>query len=145
MNAPLAVFERVVTWVLAAMMVLSIAAAVINLMWEFIRSLFSSPFDALTVAELLEVFGVFLIVLIGLELLETVRSYAGERRIHVEAVILVATLAIVRKVITLDVKEVPPATLFGVAAVLLALAAAYWLMRRSGGAPLPPLPRTDGE
>ncbi len=44
-------------------------------------------------------------------------------------------MAIVRRVITLDVKAPPATTLFGVASMRLALAAAYWLMRKSGGAP----------
>ena len=72
-----------------------------------------------------------LIVLIGLELLESVRVYAAERRVHVEMVLLVALIAVLRKVITLDVKDVPAMTLFAVAAVILALAGAYWLMRKS--------------
>jgi len=54
-----------------------------------------------------------------------------ERHIHVEDVLLVAMIAVLRKVITLDIKELPATTLIAVAAVIVALAAAYWLMRRS--------------
>jgi uncharacterized membrane protein (DUF373 family) len=131
MNRALEVFEGIILRVLVAMMALAIIAATADLVWVFVKDLLSPPFDFLNVTELLDVFAAFLIVLIGLELLETVRVYATERHLHVETVLLVALIAVVRKVITLDVKDVPAMTLFAVAAVILALAGAYWLMRKS--------------
>jgi uncharacterized membrane protein (DUF373 family) len=105
----------------------------------------SDPFDFLTVPELLGLFGAFLMVLIGLELLETVKVYAARRRVHVQAVLLVAMMAVLRKVITLDPKEMPAAGLLAVGALVLGLAGAYWLMRdarRRGPGALPPPDRT---
>lgn len=131
MNRALEVFEGIILRILIAMMALAIIAATADLAWVFVRDLLSPPFDLLTVTELLEVFATFLLVLIGIELLETVKVYATERHVHVETVLLVALLAVLRKVITLDVKDVPAMTLFAVAAVILALAGAYWLMRKS--------------
>jgi len=110
-------------------MALAIGAASVNLVWVFVSDLLSPPFDFLTVADLLDVFGSFLIVLIGLELLETVKVYATTRRIHVEAVLLVAMIAVLRKVITLDIKDLPPTTLLAIGALIIALASAYWLVR----------------
>jgi uncharacterized membrane protein (DUF373 family) len=131
MNRALEVFDGIILRVLVAMMALAIIAATADLVWVFVKDLLSPPFDFLTVTELLDVFAAFLIVLIGLELLESVRVYATERRLHAETVLLVALIAVLRKVITLDVKDVPAMTLFAVAAVILALAGAYWLMRKS--------------
>ena len=104
MNRALEVFDRAIIWILVAMMALAIVAATADLVWVFAIGLLSSPFDFLTVTELLDVFGAFLIVLIGLELLATVKSYAKEHRVHVEAVLLVSLIAVLRKLITLDLK-----------------------------------------
>src|SRR6266568_1992453 len=131
MNHALEVFDRAIIWILVAMMALAIVAATADLVWVFAIGLLSSPFDFLTVTELLDVFGAFLIVLIGLELLATVKSYAKEHRVHVEAVLLVSLIAVLRKLITLDLKTVPPATVLAVAGLVGALAGAYWLMRKS--------------
>lgn len=78
-----------------------------------------------------EVFGFFLMVLIGLELLETIKAYVYEDRIHAEVVFLVALVAVSRKVIILDHKEVAVEILFGMSALILALAASYFLVRRA--------------
>ncbi len=51
--------------------------------------------------------------------------------VHVEAVLLVGLIAILRKVITLDVKALAAPTLFAVAALVPAIAASYWLVRRA--------------
>src|SRR6266700_2461626 len=130
MNRALEVFDRTIIWILVAMMVLSIVAATADLVWVFAIGLLSSPFDFLTVTELLDVFGAFLIVLIGLELLATVKSYAKEHRVHVEAVLLVSLIAVLRKLITLDLKTVPPATVLAVAGLVGALTGP-WSNRRS--------------
>ncbi|PYM70522.1 MAG: hypothetical protein DME10_19665 [Candidatus Rokuibacteriota bacterium] len=47
------------------------------------------------------------------------------------AVLLVSLIAVLRKLITLDLKTVPPATVLAVAGLVGALAGAYWLMRKS--------------
>ncbi len=46
-----------------------------------------------------EIFGFFMLILIGIELLETIRAYLVENVVHVEVVIEVALIAIARKVI----------------------------------------------
>jgi uncharacterized membrane protein (DUF373 family) len=79
---------------------------------------------------LLDIFGYFLLILIGVELLETIKAYLSEHVVHVEIVLEVALVAIARKVIILDVKELPSLTLIGIAAVIVALAAAYYLEKR---------------
>ena len=131
MNRALEVFEGIIVRILVAMLALSIIAATVDLVWVFLAGLASAPFNFLTVAELLDVFEVFLLVLIGIELLQTVKDYSTTRRLHVEAVLLVALIAVLRKVITLEVKDLAAPTLFAIAALILALAASYWLMRKA--------------
>jgi uncharacterized membrane protein (DUF373 family) len=103
------------------MMALAIMAATLDLAWVFVAGLLQAPFDVLTVAEQLDIFGVFMIVLIGLELLETVKRYLAEQRVRVEAVLLVAMIAVSRKVILLDLKDIPAPMLLAIAALILAL------------------------
>jgi uncharacterized membrane protein (DUF373 family) len=54
---------------------------------------------------------------------------AAESIVQVKTVLLIALLALSRKLIILDVTVVAPATILALAAVLLALGVAYWLVR----------------
>ena len=81
--------------------------------------------------ELLELFGQFLLVLIGIELLHSTKIYIVRRVIHLEAVLTVALIAVARKIIVLDTKELPEGTLLGIALTVLALTLGYYLVRRS--------------
>jgi uncharacterized membrane protein (DUF373 family) len=65
-----------------------------------------------------------------LELLDTIKAYLTEHIIHAEVVFMAAMIAVARKVITLDVKEFSPLTLMGVAALILALTAGYYLFKQ---------------
>lgn len=66
-------------------------------------------------------------------LLGTFMAYLAEHVIHVEVVFMVAMIAIARKVIILDVKELPSATLLGIASIIIALSAGYYLFRHAWG------------
>jgi uncharacterized membrane protein (DUF373 family) len=129
MDTRLKTFERIVVLPLIAMMVLVISLTVIELAWIIIQDLIRPPILLLEINDLLDIFSFFL--LIGVELLETIKAYLSEHVVHVEIVLEVALVAIARKVIILDVKELPSLTLIGVAAVIIALAAAYYVEKRS--------------
>ena len=62
----------------------------------------------LNIADMLEIFGFFMMILIGIELIETIKVYLVEESIHIEVICLVAIVAIARKVIILDVYKLPP-------------------------------------
>ena len=91
----------------------------------------SPPLVLLDSDELLEIFGYFLLILIGIELLETFSIYLHERAINVQVVLLVAMIALARKVIILDAEEIPSLTLIAIGFIILALAAGYYLVKRS--------------
>jgi uncharacterized membrane protein (DUF373 family) len=59
------------------------------------------------------------------------KTYLMEGKPHFEVVLSVAIIAIARKVIILDVKEVESLSLFGIAAIVIALTAGFFLMKRS--------------
>lgn len=131
-------FERVITTVLAVMMAIVIVLATLVLAYTLIRDFLSAPIAVLDIHEIVGVFGMFLLVLIGLELLETVRSFAREAEIRAEIIILVAIIAVARKFIILDPKETDYLVMIGAACMLLALAVTYFLVKRTPGVRTPP-------
>ena len=70
-----------------------------------------------------------MMIVIGLELIETIKVYLVEEMVHVEVILLVTIIAIARKVIILDVKSAAPLTLIGVAAIILALSFGYYWLK----------------
>ena len=123
-------FEQVILVALVLMMSVVVFLSTVELGWIILRDIVTPPVVLLDIDELLDVFGFFLLVLIGIELLETIKTYFVEHVIHAEVVIEVAMIAIARKVIILDVKELPSSTLLGIAAIIITLAVAYYLVKR---------------
>lgn len=132
MERAVGIVEKVILYVLMALMAVLIILATLDLIWSIGTSIARPPFLLVTLEALLEMFGMFLLVLVGLELLDTLRAYVKEHVVHAEIVLLAALIAVSRKVITLDFKQLPPYTLFGIAGVVVALAAAYFLIKRAG-------------
>jgi uncharacterized membrane protein (DUF373 family) len=124
-------FEKAVTATLVVMMAVVVLLATIELGWIIIKDIITPPVFLLEINELLDIFGLFLLVLIGVELLETIKAYLKDNVVHFEVVLTVAMIAIARKVITLDVKDLPAMTLVGIAAIIVALAAAKYFFRKA--------------
>ena len=82
-------------------------------------------------AELFASFGMFLIIVIGLELLKVLKLHLEQRRLRPELVIEVAMIAVCNKVVTLDPKAMSADTLLGLAALLLGLAAGFFVFVRA--------------
>lgn len=122
-------YEKFLLFTLIFMMGLVVLLSTVELGWILVQDLITPPVLLLEVDELLDLFGIFLLVLIGIELLETIKAYFVEHVIHAEIVVEVAMIAIARKVIILDVKELSSLTLLGIAAIILALSVAYWFVK----------------
>jgi len=123
--------EKIIVLSLLVMMVSVVLLSTIELGWLIIKDIGTPPIFFLEIYELLDIFGMFLLVLIGLELLETVKMYLENKTVHVEVVFVVAMIAIARKVIILDVKELSSLTLIGIGVIIFALSAGYYLVRRN--------------
>ena len=130
MKAFLKKFEHIIVVSLITMMVIVVVLATIELGWVIIRDIITPPIILLEIDELLEIFGFFLLVLIGIELLETIKAYLLTNVIHVEIVLEVALIAIARKVIILDLNKYESLTLVGIAALIAAVALAYLVIKR---------------
>jgi uncharacterized membrane protein (DUF373 family) len=114
------------------MMAIVLGLATIDLGWLIIIDIVKPPFLMLSVAQLLDIFGLFMLVLIGIELLETImKTYLTQGQPHYEVVLSVAIIAIARKVIILDLKETDYVGLLGIASIIVALTMGYFLMKKS--------------
>lgn len=131
MNRIFHLVERVIVIALIIMMISVLFLTTADLGWMIVQDIASPPLFLLEVEELLDIFGFFLLVLIGVELLETIKAYFDEHVVHAEVVLEVAMIAIARKVITLDVKALPSLTLVGIAAIVVALAVAFYFVKRT--------------
>ena len=91
------------------MMVLVVFLGTLELAVILIQQILDEPKRMLLdINEMLKIFGFFFMVLIGLELIETVRVYLRDEVVHAEITLLVAILAITRKVVILKVEDLPP-------------------------------------
>ena len=131
MKAFLERFERTVVLILLAMMSFVVFLTTVELAVILIQEMIKPPVLLLNIEEMLTVFGFFLMVLIGIELMETVKIYIERRTVYVEVILMVAVIAIARKVIILDVKEMDTGSLLGIAAIILALAIGYLAIKRA--------------
>lgn len=123
-------FEHAVIISLISMMILVVLLATIELGWIILKDILTPPIILLEISEILEIFGFFLLVLIGVELLETIKAYLLEKVVHVEIVLEVALIAIARKVIILDLEKYDSLTILGMAGLILAVAVAFYVVKR---------------
>ncbi len=124
-------FEQVVVLILTGLIVIFIAFAMWNLALKIFQSIAASTFDPTDYSVFQAVFGMIFTVIIALEFKWSILVVAERRHsvVQVRAVILIALLAIVRKLIILDVAQAATGELFALAAAILALGAVYWLVR----------------
>jgi uncharacterized membrane protein (DUF373 family) len=123
-------FEHAIIWALIVMMAVIILISTVELGYLLGKDIVTPPIFFLEIEQLLELFGFFLLILIGIELLETIKAYLKQQVVHSEIVLEVALIAIARKVIILDLKAYDSMLVIGVAALILTIAVAYYILRR---------------
>jgi uncharacterized membrane protein (DUF373 family) len=125
-------YEKIMIQALMVMMAIVLGLATLDLGWLIVKDIAKSPLFFLSIDELLEIFGLFMLVLIGIELLESImKTYITQGQPHYEVVLSVAIIAIARKVIILDVKQTDSLSLLGIAAIVVALTLGYYLMKKA--------------
>jgi uncharacterized membrane protein (DUF373 family) len=138
-------FEHLCILVLTALIALVIVLAIWNLALKILLSIWTSNFDPTDYAVFQAVFGMIFTVIIALEFKRSLLVLTERRNsvVQVRAVVLIALLAVVRKLIILDLPSTEALQLLALAAAILALGAVYWLVRdqdrksRRAEAPLP--------
>jgi uncharacterized membrane protein (DUF373 family) len=124
-------FTRGIILSLIAMMMFAVLLSTVELLIILVVELLKPPKYLLGIDNLFEIFGFFMMILIGLELLDSIRTYLDDNLLHVEVVFLVAMIAIARKVIILEVKDLEPLVLVGIASIIVALALGYYFVKKA--------------
>ena len=132
--APLSFYERfehACILVLSALIALIIALAIWNLLLKIAINLLASTLDPTDYTVFQGLFGMIFTVIIALEFKRSLLVLAErvDSVVQVRAVLLIALLAVVRKLILLDVKTTDALQLLALAAAIVALGAAYWMVR----------------
>ena len=125
-------FEHAVVLVLTALISIIIVSAIWKLAIKILYSLVrSDTFDLTDLAAFQSVFGMIFTVIIALEFKRTLLlvTERTESVVQVRAVILIALLAIVRKLIILDISPGDAPQLLALAVATLSLGGVYWLVR----------------
>ncbi|MBW4449402.1 MAG: phosphate-starvation-inducible PsiE family protein [Hassallia sp. WJT32-NPBG1] len=122
--------EVVVSKVLSVAMVVVILVAIFDLGVLLIKELFSTPYGEIN-KTLFKIFGLFLNILIALEILENITAYLRKHVVQVELVIVTSLIAVSRKIIILDLEKTDGVELIGLAIAIFALSISYWIIRYS--------------
>ncbi|NJM98715.1 MAG: phosphate-starvation-inducible PsiE family protein [Phormidesmis sp. RL_2_1] len=122
-------FEGWLSKLLSIAMVMVIIVVIVDLGRYLAQALFNpDPYNFLG-KTLLDIFGLFLSVLIALEILENITAYLRKHVVQVELVIVTSLTAVARKIIILDLKEVTGLSLIGLAIAILALSISYFIVK----------------
>ncbi len=126
------IFHTIETYIATALLVLMglvVISGAIELAYEIFLSMIEPPGFFVGVSELLGIFGLFLMVLIGLELMTSIKMYLKDHTIHAEMMFLVALTAVTRKIIIFDTTKSEPLVIFGVGFLIISLSAGYYLLK----------------
>jgi uncharacterized membrane protein (DUF373 family) len=121
-------FERAVAFALLVLLVVVVSLATAELAGLVFRDLRLATTTLLESEQMLELFGSFLLVLVGMELLTSLKEYVRHGAVRAEVVLEVALIALAQKVIILNPRA-DPLDQFGLAALIVALAGAFWWVR----------------
>lgn len=126
-------FKRYIVFFVLIMLMIVLALATVEFALLLVRQVIEPPWLLLDISNLTVIFSFALMLLIGLELIESVEIYFQHTnsRALAEPIILIAIIAMARKVIILDTKSVDAVVIFGLATMILALTIGYFLVRKT--------------
>jgi uncharacterized membrane protein (DUF373 family) len=122
--------ENLAAKILAIALSAVILISLVDLIIILIRDLLADPigfFDK----TLIDIFGLFLNILIALELLENITAYLKKHIVQVELVIVTSLIAVARKIIIFDFNKYNNLDLLALGAAILALSVSYLLIKRT--------------
>jgi uncharacterized membrane protein (DUF373 family) len=124
-------FEHAVIVLLTALIAIVITLALWNLTLTVASSLVYADLDVTDHSVFQSLFGMILTVIIALEFKRSLLIIAERKQsiVQVRTVILIALLAVVRKLIIFDLATTDASKLYALAAAILALGGVYWVVR----------------
>jgi uncharacterized membrane protein (DUF373 family) len=123
--------EKYTSYALLVLMSIIVISATAEVAYVVATNIFQPPGFFIGVEDLFDVFGLFLMILIGLELMNSVRTYLNDHEFHAETMVLIAITAVTRKIVIMDAKAIEPLILFGIGFLVIALTVGYFLLRKS--------------
>jgi len=123
--------ERIIAIALLVLMGVVVVSATIEVAYEIVTGLMDPPGFFLGISELFDVFGLFLMVLIGLELMTSIHMYLDDQKIHAEMMFLVALTAVTRKIVIMDSGAMEPMLVFSIGFLVITLASGYYLISKN--------------
>ena len=124
-------FEIAVAFLLTLIIGMVILIALYRLLLGVVTGLLFGALDPLEHSVFQAVFGDIMTLLIALEFNHTLQYVVNRTQsiIQTKIVLLIALLAVARKVIIMDLKEMGVGAALGLAAIILVLGITYWLIR----------------
>ena len=124
-------FEQIIAIVLGLFIAIIIVFSILRLFVTALPMLLEGVLNPLAPEDFYKLFGMIMTVLIAMEFKHSIIRVALRKDsiIQVKTVILIALLALSRKLIILNTSETDAATIAAIAVGILALGIVYWLMR----------------
>jgi uncharacterized membrane protein (DUF373 family) len=127
-------FEVGVHYLLTFVIILYIGVEIIELIYQFGKALVTPNIDSsrllITKEQTSQVIPVFFNILIGLGLINTFSIYIKEQIIKVQSILLLGIISMCRKLFVLDIGHSDGLNNIGLAAIIIALALGYYLVKR---------------
>ncbi len=124
-------FKQIIILVLMVMLGIVVLITTIFVAWNLVDMIVFNFSQTDFQRLIIDLFGLFFLVLVGVELLETLKMYTKEHVVHVEVVLLVALIVASRKIILIDYTTTPSEIFFGIAAIIVAIGVSYFLIKKS--------------
>jgi len=123
-------FEKLIAKILSASLIIVIFVSIVDLIKYLYTDLFGQHPVGFFGTTLIEIFGLFLNILIAMELLENISGYLKRNVIQVELVIVTSIIAVARKIIIFDFNKYGEMQLAALVVATLGLSVSYWLLKQ---------------
>lgn len=128
-------FERYVIMILLVLMAIVIMVSLYELCVLIFREIFifknKNAHTLFAENNILQVLSFIMLVVISLELFETIKLYLDKHVISADFIILVALTAVARKIIIMDYSNVDPILIVGMGVIVIALSLGYYFIKKA--------------
>lgn len=135
MNKLISNVERFTITALEILILILVCGGTILLFVLFFRNVHAEATGAESITDLLpamqRTFAGVLIIVLGLELLETLKTYFVKHHVRLEVILVVAIIAVGRHVLQIDFEHSSGSFLIGLSLLIVALTLGYFLVRKS--------------
>jgi uncharacterized membrane protein (DUF373 family) len=124
-------FERLAVSALMALLMATILFGTVVVAWSLIEDLVRTHDLVAEPKVLFDIFGLFVAVLVGVELLKILRHLLLAHEVNTALVVQTTLIALCNKIITVNLSEASWTMLVAVAALILSLTAAIYALRHA--------------